>query len=58
MDVISELHAPNAFQQGKLPQYALNRRLVGLQSRSGCFGEEINHLPYQESNTVPWPFSL
>jgi hypothetical protein len=30
------------YPQGKSPSYVLDRRLVGLQSWSGCSGEEIN----------------
>jgi hypothetical protein len=43
------------YSQGKSPQYPLNRRLGGLQSQSGCYGEEKNlfHL----TGTKPWPSS-
>jgi hypothetical protein len=33
------------YPQGKRPQYPLDRRLGGLQSRSGCGGEEKNSQP-------------
>jgi len=45
MEVSGQLHAPAAFPQGKSHWYPLNRRLGGLQSHSGCNGEEINSQP-------------
>jgi hypothetical protein len=33
------------YLQGKSPCYPLDRRLHGLQSRSGCSGEEKNSQP-------------
>jgi hypothetical protein len=40
LDVSGQLHAPTALTLGKGPQYPLDRRLVGLQSRSGELGEQ------------------
>jgi len=40
MDVSGKLHAPTALPQGKNPQYPLNRRLGGFQSRFECGGGE------------------
>jgi len=34
-----QLHAPAALPPCKSPLYPLNRKLGGLQSWSGCFGE-------------------
>jgi hypothetical protein len=42
MEVSGQLHAPAALPPGKDPQYALDRRLGGPQSRSGRGGEEKN----------------
>jgi hypothetical protein len=52
--------------EGKCPQYPLDRRLGGLQSRSGCHGEKSlapepvwmtwrreNYCPHQDSNSDP-----
>jgi hypothetical protein len=40
VEVSGQLHAPAAFPPGKEPWYPLDRRLGGLQSRSGRGGEE------------------
>jgi hypothetical protein len=40
MEVNGRLHTP-----GKNPRYPLDRRLVELQSQSGCCGEEKNLAP-------------
>jgi hypothetical protein len=40
MEVSGQLHALAALPQGKSPCYPLDRRLGGLQSRSGPGGEE------------------
>jgi len=40
MEVSGQLHAPAALPQGKCPRYPFDRRLGGLQSRSGRGGEE------------------
>jgi hypothetical protein len=42
MDVNGEHHSPAALLPGKNLHYPLNRRLVGPQSHSGRFGEEMN----------------
>jgi len=42
MEVSGQLHDPTALPQGKSPRYLLDWRLGGLQSRSGCDGEEKN----------------
>jgi hypothetical protein len=36
----------------------LGRRLVGLQSRSERFGEEINLFPVPLSEMEPWPIAI
>jgi hypothetical protein len=45
MKVSGQLHASAALPQGKSPWYPLDRRLGGLQSRSGHGGEEKNSQP-------------
>jgi hypothetical protein len=45
MEVNSQLHAPTVFPHWTLPLVPFDRRLGGLQSRSGCRGEHKNHLP-------------
>jgi len=45
MEVNGKLHSPPALSLGKVPQYVLNRRLGGIQSHFGHFGEEKNLLP-------------
>jgi hypothetical protein len=45
MEVSSQLHAPAVLPQRKSPWYTLDRRLGGLQSRSGRGGEEKNPQP-------------
>jgi hypothetical protein len=45
MDVSGQLHVPAALPPGKEPRYPLDRRLGGLQSRSGRGGEEKNSQP-------------
>jgi hypothetical protein len=45
MEVSGQLHAPAAYPHGKSPWYPLDRRLGGLQSRSGSDGEEKNSQP-------------
>jgi hypothetical protein len=40
-----QLHASAALVPGKNPQYPLDRRLGGPQSRSGCGGEKKNSQP-------------
>jgi hypothetical protein len=42
MEVSGQFHDPAALPQGKGPCYPLDRRLSGLQSRSGPGGEEKN----------------
>jgi hypothetical protein len=42
MEMSDQLHAPAALPPGKEPQYPLDRRLGGLQSRSGHGDEEKN----------------
>jgi hypothetical protein len=42
MEVSGQFHAPAALPQGKSPLYPLDRRLGGLESRSGRCGEEKN----------------
>jgi len=43
--VSGQLHVPATLPQGKRPQYPLDRRLGGRQSRSGRSGEEKNPQP-------------
>jgi hypothetical protein len=51
MPVSGQPHAPAALPPRKEPYYPLDRRLGGLQSRSGRGGEEKNsNLPHRESN--------
>jgi hypothetical protein len=45
MEVSGQLHASAVLLQGKSPCYLLDKRLGGLQSRSGHGGEEINSHP-------------
>jgi hypothetical protein len=45
MDVSGQLHALTPLHRGKEPLVPLNRRLGGLQSRSGRSGEEKNSQP-------------
>jgi len=45
MEMSGQAHILAALPQGKSPEYPLNRRLCGLHSWSGCFGQEINLLP-------------
>jgi hypothetical protein len=41
MEVSGQIHAPAALTHEKEPQYVLDRRLGGPQSRSGRCGEKI-----------------
>jgi len=41
MEASGQLNAPAALPQGRSPCYPLNRRLGGLQSRSGLDGEPL-----------------
>jgi len=50
MEVSGQLHAPAALHPENNSRYSLNRRMVGLQSRSGYGDEERNPCPYLESN--------
>jgi hypothetical protein len=45
MEVSGQLHAPAALSPGKEPCYSLDRRVGGLQSRSGRGGDEKNSQP-------------
>jgi hypothetical protein len=45
MEMGGQLHVPAALPQGKSAWYPLDRRLGGLQSRSGGGGEEKNSHP-------------
>jgi hypothetical protein len=45
MDVSGQLHASAALLPEKEPRYQLDKRLGGLQSRSGHSGEEKNYQP-------------
>jgi hypothetical protein len=49
MEVSCQFHAPAALPPWKEPRYPLDRRLGGLQSRSGRGGEgkNIAHVPKQ-----------
>jgi hypothetical protein len=49
MEVSVHLHAPAALLPGKEPRYPLDRRLDGLQNRSGHGGGEKNLLPLRKS---------
>jgi hypothetical protein len=50
MEVSVQLHDPVALPPGKEPRYPLDKRLGGLQNRSGHSGEEKNYQPRRESN--------
>jgi len=53
MEMNGQLHAPSAFIHGESPQYPLDRRPGGSQSRSGRGGEEGKkslHYLFQELN--------
>jgi hypothetical protein len=52
MEVSGQIDAQAALPQGKEPQYLMDRRRDGIQSRSGCGGEEKKYLtcPCPESN--------
>jgi hypothetical protein len=52
MEVSDHLHAPANLPPGKSPRYPLDRRLGGLQSRSGRGDEERKHLPLP--GIEPW----
>jgi hypothetical protein len=52
VEVSGELHAAAALPLRKNPWYPLDRRLGGLQSRSGRGGEEKNSQPPTEIE--PW----
>jgi hypothetical protein len=45
MEVSGQLHARQLYLQGNSPWYPLDKRLGGLQSRSGRGGEEKNSQP-------------
>jgi hypothetical protein len=45
MEVSDQLHPPAALPPEKSPWYPLDRRLSGLQSRTGPAGEEKNSQP-------------
>jgi hypothetical protein len=45
MEVSGQLHAPAALLPGKGPRYPLDRRLGGLQNRSGHGSEMQNSKP-------------
>jgi hypothetical protein len=48
-----QLHVPTALSQGKSPRYPLDRKLGGLQSRSGRCGVEKNPLLLPEIEPRP-----
>jgi len=52
MEVGGQLHNPAPLPLWKSPQYPLDLRLDGPQSRSGCSGEEKNSKPHWESNPI------
>jgi hypothetical protein len=52
MEVSGQLHAPAALTQEISPCYPLDRRLGGLQSRSGRGGEEKNSQPLPGIETI------
>jgi hypothetical protein len=52
MDVSGQIHAPAALPPGKEPQYSLDRRLGGPQTRSGRGGEE-DPILYRKSKPDP-----
>jgi hypothetical protein len=61
MKVRSQLHAPAALPPGKEPQYPLDRRLGGRQSRSGHCGVHKTLLLLQGIEPLlfsPWPFAI
>jgi hypothetical protein len=63
MEVSGQFHAPAAPCSRLSPWYSLDRRLGGLQSRSGRCGEEKNACPCRESNPEclarsPSPYQL
>jgi hypothetical protein len=45
VEVNGQRYAPAALSQGKSPWYSLDRRMGGLQSRSGRGGEEKKSQP-------------
>jgi hypothetical protein len=45
LEVSGQLHIPAVFLQGKRPWYPLDRRLNGLQNRSGHGGEKKFPVP-------------
>jgi hypothetical protein len=49
MEVNNQLHAVAALHPEKEPRYPFNKRLGGLQSQSGGFGEKKNLCSYRES---------
>jgi hypothetical protein len=51
MEVSGQLHAPGSLAQGKSPRYPFDRRLGGLQSRSGHGSGKKIPIPRQKSNT-------
>jgi hypothetical protein len=50
MELSGQLHAPAALLPGKEPLVPIDRRLSGLQNRSGRGGEEKNSEPCWDSN--------
>jgi hypothetical protein len=52
MEVSGQLHVPATLFREKSPQYPLNMRLGGPQSRSGRGGEEKNLCPFRELNAI------
>jgi hypothetical protein len=50
MKVSEQIHAPATLTWGKSLLYSLDRKLGGLQSRSGCGGELKNPCHWCESN--------
>jgi hypothetical protein len=52
MEMSDQLDAPAALSAGKSPWYPMDRRLGGLQNRSGRGGEEKNSRPLVGSRTV------
>jgi hypothetical protein len=49
--VSGQLHALAALLLVKVSRYALNKRLVGPESRYGCYGEHKRICPCRESNS-------
>jgi hypothetical protein len=50
MEMVIQIRAPAALSPGLEPQYPLDRRLGGPESRSGGYGEEKHLFPLPSSS--------